>query len=127
VLKIRQETLACRWIDGYRKGEHFELHRVYFEHGGIPSEPGIKWSRTQFPIRASLAMTFDKSQGQTLKRIALALHKSQCFMHGHLYTALSRVTDETSVRVWCKKTLMPDGTRKRIVRNPVVTWILDDG
>ena len=72
----------------------------------------FKWSRRQFPVRRAralpvallsaasslaasqvrpaFAMTINKAQGQTLKRVGLYLPDS-CFTHGQLYVAASRV------------------------------------
>ena len=71
----------------------------------------FKWSRRQFPVRRArvarrpairayplaasqvrpaFAMTVNKAQGQTLKRVGVYLPDS-CFTHGQLYVAASRV------------------------------------
>ena len=47
---------------------------------------GINFMRVQFPLRTSYAMTINKSQGQTLKKIGLDLRSSP-FAHGQLYVA----------------------------------------
>ena len=56
------------------------------------------FTRKQFPIRICFAMTIHKSQGQSLKNVAVDLRK-HCFTHGQLYVALSRVTDVSHLRV----------------------------
>ena len=55
------------------------------------------WSRRQFPVRVAFAMTIDKSQGQTLQRVGVYL-KSECFSHGQLYVAASRVGTPTNIK-----------------------------
>jgi hypothetical protein len=42
-------------------------------------------------------MTYNKSQGQTLSRVLLAI-SSPPFSHGQLYAALSRVRDYRNIR-----------------------------
>ena len=53
--------------------------------------------RVQFPLRPAYAMTVNKSQGQTRRRVVVDL-RSQCFAHGQLYVALSRVRNAADVR-----------------------------
>lgn len=60
--------------------------------------PTIFGCRRQFPIRPAFAMSINKSQGQTFKRVGIFL-PNPCFTHGQLYVALSRVGDPTCIRV----------------------------
>ena len=52
----------------------------------------IEITRVQFPIRSAFAMTINKSQGSTLKKVGIFLH-DPVFTHGQLYVALSRVSN----------------------------------
>ena len=63
----------------------------------------FEWSRRQFPIRVCFAMTINKSQGQTLKKVGVWLSEP-CFGHGQLYVALSRVGSPLDIRLAIKKT-----------------------
>ena len=56
------------------------------------------WRRRQFPVRVSFAMTINKSQGQTLKRVGMDLLMKPVFTHGQLYVAASRVGDPAGIR-----------------------------
>ena len=56
----------------------------------IPSDSPYPIRRLQFPLRPSFAMTINKSQGQSLEVVGLHL-QTQCFSHGQLYVACSRV------------------------------------
>jgi ATP-dependent exoDNAse (exonuclease V) alpha subunit len=45
--------------------------------------------RIQFPLRLAYAMTYNKCQGQTMKKVLLDISNPP-FAHGHLYVALTR-------------------------------------
>jgi len=51
---------------------------------------GVAVKRRQFPVLPAYAVTFNKSQGQTLQKVVLDL-RNDCFAHGQLYVALGRV------------------------------------
>jgi hypothetical protein len=69
----------------------------------IPMKPSdslfpFKFTRRQFPIRPSFAITINKSQGQTLKQAGVYLERP-VFTHGQLYVAMSRVGSPTALRI----------------------------
>ena len=56
--------------------------------------------RKQFPLRLAYSMTYNKSQGQELKRCVVDI-RSPPFVHGHLYVALSRIRHYDDIRIFC--------------------------
>ena len=63
--------------------------------------------RRQFPIRPAFAMTINKAQGQTLKKVGVILPKP-VFSHGQLYVALSRVGKPEDIAFWIDDSTMPE-------------------
>ena len=58
----------------------------------MPYGQSYQLTRMQFPLRLAYAMTFNKSQSQTLQKVLVDI-TSPPFSHGQLYVALSRVRD----------------------------------
>ncbi len=50
----------------------------------------------QYPFHLAYAMTFNKSQSQTLAKVLLDITNSP-FTHGQLYVAMSRVWDSNNI------------------------------
>uniref|UniRef100_A0A914PAR4 ATP-dependent DNA helicase n=1 Tax=Panagrolaimus davidi TaxID=227884 RepID=A0A914PAR4_9BILA len=55
-------------------------------------------TRHQFPVKLGFCMTINKSQGQTMDRVGVVL-KHECFSHGQLYVAFSRVRSKEGLKV----------------------------
>src|SRR3546814_17370364 len=72
----------------------FTLPRIRFKfrlpHGSF------EVMRTQFPLRLAYCMTYNQSPGKELQSVLVDLRKP-AFTNGHLYVALSRVTQRRSV------------------------------
>ena len=82
---------------------------------------GFEWQRMQFPVRVAFAMTIHKSQGQTLKKVAVWL-QTPCFGHGQLYVAASRVGNPDNIRFFIKS---PEGMPNYTTRNVVYHELLE--
>ena len=58
--------------------------------------------RTQFPLRLAYAMTFNKSQGQSIPFTLIDIRHPP-FSHGHLYVSMSRATDVDCTAFFCNE------------------------
>ena len=77
------------------------IPRIRFKFKVFNSD-SFTMTRIQFPLRLAYCMTYNKSQGQTLKRVLLdVVHPP--FAHGHLYVALSRITNYMNIRLFCSE------------------------
>ena len=65
----------------------------------------IKMRRKQYPLKPAFALTINKAQGQTLRRVGVYL-PNPVFSHGQLYVAASRVGDPDALEF-----LIPYGRR----------------
>lgn len=70
---------------GKNKGKRHLIPRL----GITPSDSdsAISIRRVQLPIKSAFAMTINKAQGCTLKKVGIYLNEP-CFSHGQLYVAL---------------------------------------
>uniref|UniRef100_A0A183CP13 ATP-dependent DNA helicase n=2 Tax=Globodera pallida TaxID=36090 RepID=A0A183CP13_GLOPA len=102
VMRMSDDNLFCRILTGPRAdvNQTIVLPRIKFEYGRGRNHRGLRFQRLQFPVRACFAMTVNKAQGQTLQRMALVLRGKQCFAHGQVYVAMSRVTRMDGIRVY---------------------------
>jgi hypothetical protein len=64
------------------------------------SAVGMTVVRKQFPFRLAYAVTYNKSQGQTLDRAVVDV-RNPVFAHGQMYTAISRVRKGEDIRMLC--------------------------
>ncbi|EFA12009.1 hypothetical protein TcasGA2_TC016134 [Tribolium castaneum] len=60
-------------------------------------------SRKQIPVKLAFAMTINKAQGQTFKKVGIYLDQP-CFSHGQLYVALSRVGIAENIKIFINNT-----------------------
>ncbi|KAL3076362.1 hypothetical protein niasHS_011781 [Heterodera schachtii] len=102
VMRTSENNLFCRILTGPRAGAQniIAIPRIQFEYGRARHHRGLRFRRLQFPVRLCFAMTINKAQGQTLQRMALVLNGRQCFSHGQVYVAMSRVTQMDGIRVY---------------------------
>ena len=78
---------------------------------------GFLQRRRQFPVYPAFAFTLNKAQGQAISgRVSIFLWH-QCFPHGQLYVATSRITHPDHVKFFFK-------SREDKARNVVITQII---
>ena len=58
--------------------------------------------RRQFPVKLAYAMTINKSQGQSLKKVGILLNSGAVFNHGQLYVALSRAGIRENTKIFIR-------------------------
>uniref|UniRef100_A0A914Q1I1 ATP-dependent DNA helicase n=1 Tax=Panagrolaimus davidi TaxID=227884 RepID=A0A914Q1I1_9BILA len=100
VVELFESSIKCIIMTGDHAGEAisvFPMANMYNNTDSTEDFPAF--SRFQLPIRPAFAITINKSQGQTLKRVGIILN-SQCFAHGQLYVALSRVRSRNDIKVY---------------------------
>ncbi|XP_076044688.1 uncharacterized protein LOC143027303 [Oratosquilla oratoria] len=96
VTNLQKNIIVGKILGGTYRGEQVLLPRVTLES----TDTAVLFKRKQFPVKLCYAMTINKSQGQTFNRCGLLLDSAQCFAHGQLYVACSRVTSSNSLFVF---------------------------
>lgn len=105
IKKLMNNVIEATIITGKFNGETVLIPRIPL----ITDDTPFQFKRLQFPIRLAYAMTINKAQGQSLQVCGLNLEQ-QCFSHGQLYVACSRVGKPSSLIIYTT-----DGKSKNIV------------
>jgi hypothetical protein len=96
VTRLRSRVVEVKLLSGDFAGQKVFIPRISTQ----PTEDQVafKFNRRQFPIRLGFAMTFNKSQGQSVKHVGLDLRRP-VFSHGQFYVGVSRVTSVCNIKV----------------------------
>jgi hypothetical protein len=102
ILRISNNVIVGRTLT--EKPKVIVIPRVRFRFR-LPYAQSYELVRSQFPLRRAFALTYNKSQGQTLKKVLLDVRTS-LFAHGFLYVGLSRVQDPKDVAFFVNNSLL---------------------
>lgn len=92
IISLKLNVIEAAVITGCAAGDNVFIPRIPM----IPSDYPFRFKRLQFPVKICFAITINKAQGQTLKVTGVDL-QNECFSHGQLYVACSRVSSHTNL------------------------------
>ena len=105
VTGLLSRSIKATILTGTGKGETILIPRIPLTSSDLPFD----FKRLQLPIRLSYSITINKAQGQSIRYCGLNL-SSQCFSHGQLYVARSRVGSPANLFVFA-----PEGQTRNVV------------
>ncbi|CAH2098246.1 unnamed protein product [Euphydryas editha] len=105
ITNLQQNIIEAEILTGCGAGDVVFIPRIPL----IPNNFPFSFKRVQFPVSLCYAMTINKAQGQTLSVAGVDL-TTDCFSHGQLYVALSRVNNPNNLFVY-----IPTGSTYNIV------------
>ena len=118
VTRLRSRVLEVKLLTGDFAGQKVFIPRI----SNQPTEDQVafKFTRRQFPVRLAFAMTFNKSQGQSVKYVRLDLRKP-VFSHGQFYVGISRVTSVANIKVIWEERIREPKSRNIVYREVLLT------
>jgi len=121
VVRMSRRVLEVGLIGGEHHGERAFIPRITLTPTEGQTSFAFALKRCQFPVNLAFALTINKAQGQSVKKVGIDL-RIPVFSHGQLYVALSRATNSRNVMV-----LLPESDRDaRQTHNVVYPEVLAD-
>ena len=118
VTRLRSRVLEIKLLTGDFAGQKVFIPRI----SNQPTEDQVafKFTRRQFPVRLAFAMTFSKSQGQSVKHVGLDLRRP-VFSHGQFYVGISRVTSVANIKVIWEERIREARSKNIVYREVLLT------
>lgn len=111
VKSLYQNVIEAMILTGINQRETVFIPRIPM----IPSDYLFQFKRLQFPVKVCYALTINKAQGQSFKMAGVDLRRD-CFSHGQLYVACSRVSSPKNLVI-----LQQDRKTRNIVYKEVLS------
>ena len=105
IVRMSRRVLEVKLIGGEHNGEHAFIPRITLTPTEGQTGFAFALKRCQFPVNLAFALTINKAQGQSVKKVGIDL-RIPVFSHGQLYVALSRAMSSQNINI-----LLPDADR----------------
>ena len=105
VVQMSRRVLKVKLIGGEHCGEHAFIPRITLTPTEGQTGFAFALKQCQFPVNLAFALTINKAQGQSVKKVGIDL-RIPVFSHGQLYVVLSHAMGSRNIKV-----LLPDANR----------------
>ncbi|GLU17463.1 hypothetical protein SLE2022_338290 [Rubroshorea leprosula] len=116
ITRLATKVIEAVILTGSHVGNLVNIPRISLKPENVTLPFVLK--RRQFPVRVCYAMTINKSQGQTLKKVGIYLPQP-VFTHGQLYVALSRVQERSGLKIVIDNSNVPQSPGWNYTKNIV--------
>jgi len=120
IIKISSKVIKAELLDGSSRVVLIPKIRFKFK---LKYGESYQMMSCQFPLRLAYCMTYNKSQSQTFHRILLDAVEEP-FTHGHLYVAMSRITNCDNIRTFITQEQLHPNPFSNLSQMPVVTNVV---